>query len=115
MAKVNMNVNTEDNTLSVSINGQVIPNVTDVSSYRDVNSEGKVIGFYVRISTREELDDDMVKSITYYSYGSSQAEAALRDGVGITNDLLPGFVGIEQPSQVHSDIASFFKGKRRNS
>lgn len=111
MAQINVVVNTEDNTLSVTINGSMIPNITDCTTYRETDSDGNVVAFYVRITAKELLENSLVKLIEYYSYGSPQAQAAIASGEAIYNDDLPDFVGVATKSKVQQDIASFLQRK----
>jgi hypothetical protein len=111
MAQINVVSNTEDNTLTVSINGSTIPNVTDVGTYRDVDSDGNVIGFYIRITAKELVSEGLWKIVEYYSYGSPQAMAAEASGNAVYNDSLPDFVGIPAKTKAQTDIENFFTKK----
>jgi hypothetical protein len=111
MAQINVVSNTEDNSLSVSINGSAIPNVTDVGTYRDVDSSGNVIGFYVRVTAKELVSEGLWKIVEYYSYGSPQAMAAEASGNAIYSDDLPGFVGVPAKTKTQKDIENFFAKK----
>lgn len=111
MAQINVVSNTEDNSLSVSINGSSIQNVTDVGTYRDVDSDGNVIGFYVRITAKELVSEGLWKIIEYYSYGSPQAMAAQASGGAVYRDDLPDFVGVPAKTKAQQDIEKFFAKK----
>jgi len=111
MSQINILVNTEDNSLSVSVNGATVTNVTDANTYRDVDSNGNVTGFYVRIVSKEMVSPDLAKVVEYFSFGSPQAQAAIASGLAIYRDDLPDFVGLASKTQVQKDIAKFFEGK----
>lgn len=108
MAQINILSNTDENSLSISINGSVIPNVTDIGAYRDTDSNGDVIGFYIRITAKELVSAGLWKIVEYYSYGSPQAMAAQSSGNAVYRDDLPGFVGIPSKTKAQRDIEKFF-------
>jgi len=111
MSQINILVNTEDNSLSVSVNGATVTNVTDASTYRDVDSNGNVTGFYVKIVSKEMVSPDLAKVVEYFSFGSPQAQAAIVSGLAIYRDDLPDFVGLVSKTKVQKDIEKFFEGK----
>lgn len=111
MSQINVVTNTEDNTLSVTVNGSVVPNITDVHAYRDTDSDGNVIGFYIRVSSKEVVSPDLVKVVEYYSYGSPQAQAAISSGEAVYRDDLPDFVGIRSKTKAQQDIENFLTKK----
>ena len=108
MSQINVLVNTEENSLSVTVNGSVVPNITDVSTYRDVDSNGNVIGFYVRVVSKEMISPDLAKVVEYFSFGSPQAQAAIASGEALYHDDLPDFVGRACKTKVQQDIEKFF-------
>jgi len=108
MAVINVEVNIKDNSLIVTLNGSVIPNVTDFTGYRDVDSDGNIISFYVRITTKEKVVDNLTKMVEYWSYGSPQAQAAISLGDFVTREDLPDFIGVPCKSAVQKDIEAFF-------
>lgn len=112
MAKVVISVDTEDKSLVVSIDGKKVSDVVDTSCYREVDKEGRVVGFYINISTVKDTKNGMQKRVSYWSVGSTRAQKITAAGYGIHNEDLPDFVGIEEESQVHQDIKQFLLGKK---
>ena len=109
MAKVIITVDTGDSkTLSVSIDGQSVPNVTDASVYRELDSNGNVIRLSASIYTKEEMDNGVVKRISYYSDGSAEAQKIIASGNGILNKDIPNFVGVINDVNVKQQICEYF-------
>jgi len=111
MATISVSADTKVPSLDVSINGNMIPNVTGMYGYREVDEKGKVIAIALTIETRELLEEGLMRSITYYSRGSARANKLEAMGNAIYNDDFPDFVGEEDKTKVHEDIAQFLGRK----
>jgi hypothetical protein len=111
MAQVNVVANTEDKTLSVSLNNQVISNVEDVSVYTYREPDGTIAYVEARVAVRE-VSGDVVKNTTYYTQGSEQAKAALASGQEVQTDI-PGFVGVDDRAQAIAEVDAFMSQQKR--
>ena len=105
MAKVVITVDTETKTLSVSVDGQGIANVSSFNGYCYTDAAGKVRSLDVSISTGEMVGD-VSKSTTYYCCGSAQAKQAETDGKVVTANALPGFVKVTENKSLEMAISS---------
>jgi hypothetical protein len=114
MANISVQINTDGPQVMVSIDGQSIPNVNDISIYNMVGEDGKSAGVYLSIYTSEVMKNGVVKQVNYYASGSPEAEAALATAEALDTETIPGFVGVEQTdamSKVREDIEGFFSRK----
>jgi len=113
MTKLNVNVDTDPKNkgFSVTLNGQIIPNVREFDVYQDVDKDGKVVGISVSVCARERIDDNTIKSISYHSYGSAKADEVEKSGQKIYRDL-DGFVGVDNLNKISNDIMEFLKKKK---
>jgi len=103
MAKVNISVDTDNKSVVVTIDGNTIENVTDVSMY--VDSAGKPM---VRISTSEKTDGGVEKYTTYYAQASEEGKQLLSSQAAVYNKNIPGFIGVEKTVEQ----ISMFIGKK---
>ena len=112
MAKFNIIVNTDPNnkSLSVTMNGQKIDRVSDFNAYQDLDKDGNVTGVSVHVDTREKLEDNTVKRISYYSYGSVEAEKINQSDITV-DDSIEGFIGVSSTFNLFDDIAKYLKAK----
>lgn len=112
---ISVDVGSETKNLSVSIDGQTIPYVDDVSIYGWRNDAGELSGLDVVIRSSNKADNGVVKTITYYVEGSQAAEnaiASVQDEKKLHHDI-DGFVGVENCNgAVVEDIGKFFSTKR---
>lgn len=116
MANISIQIGTDTPTLTVSIDGQSIPNVDDISVYNYRDSDGNVAVVSATIYTREVMQNGIVKVVNYYAYGTAEATAALASSNELDTETIPGFVGVRQEddnSKAHQDIQSFFQAKKR--
>ena len=111
MAQVNIVIDTDNQTMSVQINGTEIPNVTDsnIYAYRDAN--GNMTGLDVSIHT-QEVGRDVSKRVSYYTTGSEKAQKAMASAEKVY-DNVDGFVGVDDTNQTAQDIEAFISSKKR--
>jgi len=112
MAQIQINVDTESKTVAVSINGTAIPDATDASVYAYRDSNGNVTGLDVSVYTRTVDDGGVMKRVSYYAEGSEKAKTAIASGEKVYKDMA-GLVGIEETSQVATDIDEFISSQKR--
>jgi hypothetical protein len=112
MAQIQISIDTTNKTLAVSIDGTTIPDVDDISAstYRDSN--GIVTSLNISVYTSMVMDNGVKKRITYYAAGSKKAESAIASNQTVYKDV-PGLVGVEDTSQVASDIDEFISSQKR--
>jgi len=110
MSKLKIELNTEDKSLSVSLNNEVINNADDIGVYTYRNKDGVIEYVEARISVRE-VSGDVVKNITYYTQGSESAKAAIDSGQEVYTGI-PGFVGVDDRKQAIAEIDAFISQKR---
>lgn len=97
MAKITIEINTEDKSIAASINGKAVSNVSSISVYKmrykehyDDEEEEDHIG--VSIAETEKVDD-VEKSTYYYCKGSELApKLDVKEDLykSIANTLFPG-------------------------
>ena len=61
MSKVNIEFDTIDKTMKITMDGKVMKNVSDVSSYKSYMEDGK---YYLRIMQEEHDDDAAITTVT---------------------------------------------------
>ena len=95
MAKITVQVelDTEEKTMDVSINGEKVKNVSNVSCYTYYDSYEQENRVSVSVySSEEDKESGIVKSTSYYAYGSEKAkEVPVAEAV----HTLAGFVGVK--------------------
>lgn len=112
MAQIQVNIDTEAKTLSVTIDGAAIPDVEDVIVYSYRDSNGNVNGMDVNLETRRKDDNGVVKKVSYYAIASKAAQSAIASRQTVYNDI-KDFVGVESNVQIAKDIDEFLSGQRR--
>ncbi len=115
MANISIQVNTDGPGVQVSIDGQSIANINDISVYTYRDNDGNVEYVSLSIYTSEKMQNGVVKQVNYYASGTAEANAAIASGKQLDIETIPGFVGVgkaDDNSKACKDIQSFFKGKR---
>jgi hypothetical protein len=112
MAKVNIEIeiDTEENTLDVSVNGTKMINPTHVSCYLYHDSYEKEDHVSCSISCSEEDEEAGVSKVTNYYTMSSKEALTVAQANRILD--LPGFVG-EKTTDVSSSISKFLTSSMR--
>lgn len=112
MAKitVQIEVDTEEKTMDVSINGEKVKNANYVSCYKYFNSYEQEDEVSVSVSASEKDDNaGVVKTTNYYSESSQKAkEIPSKDAVR----TFAGFVGVKQVDATKA-VAEFLLSKVR--
>lgn len=113
MAKITVQVelDTEDKTMDVSINGEKVKNVNSVSCYTYYDSYEQENRVSVSVySSEEDKESGIVKSTSYYAYGS-QAAKEVKPSEAIHN-AIAGFVGVKVVDATKA-VADFLLSKVR--
>lgn len=105
MAKVNILLDTEDQSCDVSIDGKALSNVIEARVY-NYGHDGKH-DYSATIMTYEETEG-VRKMTQYMASKSAEAQAALRDGVGVASQRFAGFVEKIGITSLVTDIAKYF-------
>lgn len=112
MAKVSLQVemDTEEGTMEVSINGKVIPNANYVSCHQYYNTyeQENEVGCNVSCSEKDE-ESGIVKNTSYYSESSEKANSIPKDDAIRS---IAGFIGVKDIDPTAS-LAKFFESKSR--
>jgi hypothetical protein len=113
MAKitVQIEVDTDEKTMDVSINGEKIKNVSNVSCYKYYDSYEQEDKCSVSIySCEEDKEAGVTKNTNYYAHGSEQARAIPPDQA--INNVIAGFVGVKHIDATKA-VAEFLLKKVR--
>ena len=108
MAKFDITVDTDsDNkSMTVTMNGQKIENVSDFSAYHDVSEDGNTERVSISVYTQEKLEDNTYKRVSYHSYGSEKANMASRSGLDLDTSV-EGFIGVGSDFDLFEDIKKY--------
>lgn len=104
MATFNVSVDTEKNTLEVSLNGSVLKNVSGINVYRSCRENDE---YYIQIST-ETKDDSGVRTCTTHMMECEVEEGAMASGKVIASEI-PGFVKKSELNSIHLQIHEWLK------
>lgn len=113
-AKISINVDTENADISVNIDGQNIENVEDINVFTQRDSDGIVTFVGVGVHTQEKLENGVVKRVSFFMEGTTEANAAIAFINPIDTTTIPGFVGVEDDrskSKLRRQIQSFYAKK----
>lgn len=116
MANISLQVNTDGPSLTVSIDGQSVPNVDSINVYRYREEDDTTEYVEIAIYTREVMKNGVMKVVNYYAAGTREADAAIASQIPLDTETIPGFVGIEKTEanpKARQDIQAFFNAKRR--
>src|SRR5688572_10644437 len=108
MAKVNITLDTETNTLSVSVNGSAIENVSSAYVYTTKDYDDDETKHCCHISLYEKAEG-VEKTTQYYTRSSEQAKDIPQADAKLN---IPGFIGVEQKDPTEA-LAKFFESKSR--
>jgi hypothetical protein len=113
MAQIQVNLDTTNKTLTVSIDGVSIPDVDDINAYTIRDSNGIVTALDISVYTSMIMDNGVKKRITYYAAGSAKAESAIASNQTVYKDV-PGLIGVEDTSKkVAVEIDEFISSQKR--
>lgn len=113
-AKISINVDTENASLSVSIDGQNIEKVEDINIFTQRDSNGTVTFIGVSVHTQEKLENGIVKRVSFFMEGTSEANVAIASTNPTDTTTIPGFVGVDvdrSKSNLRKQIQSFYSRK----
>jgi hypothetical protein len=108
MAIIQAEFNTENKSLVVRIDEEVVEDATGISFNQKYDDHDK---YGCEISIFSNGDDDIMEFRRLCSAQTEQAQAALADGTGKESAAFPGFVEVPdqvKPSKAEADIADFF-------
>lgn len=112
MAKVSLQIemDTEEGTMEVSINGKKVPEANYVSchKYFDSYKEKNNCGCNVMCSEKDE-ESGIVKNTSYYSDSSQQARDIPKEEAILS---IAGFIGVKDIDPTHA-LVKFFESKSR--
>jgi hypothetical protein len=112
MAKISLQIemDTEEGTMDVSINGKSVPNANYVSCHKYYNSyeEENEVGCNISCSEKDE-ENGIVKNTSYYSDSSEQANAIPKEEAIRS---IAGFIGVKDIDPTHA-LVKFFESKSR--
>lgn len=102
MAKVSVQVeiDTEEGTMDVSINGQKVPNATSVYCYKYYNSYEEEDEVTCSISATEKNEETGVTKMTNFYTDSSQKAREIPQAQAIKT--IAGFIGVESKDHTNS-------------
>jgi hypothetical protein len=112
MAQIQISIDTETKSLSLTIDGTTIPDVEDVSVYTYRDSNGNITSLDVSMYTTTEEQNGIRKRVSYHAYASEKAQSAIASGQKVYKDV-KGFVGIEDGTQAAKDIDDFLSSQKR--
>ena len=106
MAKFQIEVDTDDKTMSASINGTSVSNISEVRIYTYRDDDGNVTSLDVTLEASVKADDLYVM-VSYYACASEKAKYALASGNKVYTNI-DGFVGVARDSvNVAQDIDKY--------
>ena len=112
MAQIQVSIDTEGKTISLTIDGTTIPDVEDVSVYTYRDSNGNVTSLDVSMYTTTKTENGVSKRVSYHAYASEVAKNLLAIGAEVYKDV-PGFIGVEDTTQAARDIDDFLTSRKR--
>jgi len=108
MPKAQISVDTDQKTVSVIIDGQIVNNVSDFCFYADKDNNGNYTYMDLDFSSYERSDNNVLKKTSYFLSASEKANQAIASGKEIV-EVLDGFVGVvDDYEDVKNDIVEFF-------
>lgn len=111
MAKINIEIDTEEKTMNIALDGSLIPNVSDVSIYNEnYYSADKKPEYVIRFSTYEK-ENYVIKSTTYMSAASESAKAAINNGDAIPCKKNPSLVMQKNSNMISNALAKILGEK----
>lgn len=112
MAKINIEIDTKEKTMAVTINGNAVDNIRDVHASRLKDYNGKEL-LEFRASTYEEDDNEDVKKMTYIMAKESvEGQKAVQAGAG-THPQFTEFCISREETKAVQDAAEYLKAFRK--
>jgi hypothetical protein len=112
MTQIQISVDMEAKSVSLTIDGTTIPDVEDVSVYTYRDSNGNITSLDVSMYTATQEQNGVRKRVSYHASASEKAQSAIASGQRVYNDV-KGFVGIEDSTQAAKDIDDFLSSQKR--
>lgn len=116
MAKVVITFDTQDKSLTATMDGKTVENLESASFYRGYNydTSKSTDEFRCNLTTVEKKEDDGVSMYTQISAKqSAEGREAIAQGAG-TYALNDDFVAHKRPSEkIVNDISEFFRSRRQ--
>jgi len=109
MAKINVTVeiDTEEGTMDVTLNGEKIPSASSVSCYNYKDYNGDMCPSCSISASEEDKAGGVAKMTTYYAMSSEEAKKIDR---AKADHSIPGFLGVASVDPTN-DIHKFFASK----
>ncbi len=105
MSKVTVQIDTNDKTIEVSVDGKSVGNVEGIHSFSEKNSKGNVEFFSLSI-TKVEEEGDLRKVTHLMASRSKEAIEATHKGLASQSEF-EDFIETEGKSKVQKDIEDF--------
>lgn len=93
MSKIVIEVETNPKTLSVTVDGEIIENISDINIERFEDFNGEETIFCTFVTREVDRENKIAKRTVFSTIGSSFAKKALATKNPIKHPLLPNFVG----------------------
>jgi hypothetical protein len=110
MAKLTMTLDTEDQTMTIDVDGQTVANVNEVNVANWGSGDDPKFSFYV---TTYEKVGGVHRMTRLMAQESPEAREALADGTAKASASLPGFLEVPAKSKAQEQISAWFKSTRR--
>lgn len=95
---------TNDKTMSLTVDGKAVANVSEVSVYR--SGEAYQCSF---MTYEEDKANDCVRMTRLFASESVAAKNAVAAGTGTESTKVPGFVEVPEQSKITRDVAKCFE------
>lgn len=111
MAKVNIEFDTVDKTMSVNVDGAVVDNVVEAYVARKYSyDEEDDVEYSCSVTTSVKDEESYIHTITRLA-ASESTEGKAAASQGAAPALVDGFLVVSSTSKVHEDIASYLSGR----
>ena len=109
MAKITVNIDTEEQTMSVKMGNEVVEDATYFSVYAPAPDD-KYGYLSVSLSKSEKTEDGIYKTITYSVMGSEETKKAIQAGKMFESKKYIGFAESLPISPVVNQVSEFLSG-----
>jgi hypothetical protein len=110
MAKLTVTLDTEDQSVSVDVDGQAVANINEISVSNWGTTDDPRFSFYVQTYERVGGVHRMTRLM---AKDSPEATAAAKEGVALAAASLPGMVAAPGRTKAQGQIPEWFRSTRR--
>lgn len=108
MSKINVEIDTTEKTMSVSVNGKKLDKVRNIYAYYDEDIEPDEYGrMRVELMMADQVDDDITRITRLVAADSEAGKQALKEGDSLSKTVA-GFVEIPGVPEIFKEIHDFF-------